>query len=748
MRNSDATVTAFPEAANHFIESLANRREYGAVVNYYENNRSEIEGLGGAKTANCLRLIASAYASLNNHTAALKTARLAQKKASEENDSILLGDIFMAVAGSLVQLGEYKEAEKAFRDAESIFRRNDSLEGQSRALNQLSGLFFKRDDFQNSMAALTEALVIARKINDTKKIAYMMGNLGRLNTFLGDFDEAVKHLQINVDLSSELADWLEVGRALMSLAYVQIQIGAFEDAEKNLAKAYAHLESENSRRDVVIYLTYLGELYRRSGRLEQSEETLRKALLMAEDMAPHSSLHGRVMRQLAELQVCRKNYSLAVRMTARAMVIMRQFNKTIEMGALMKLQAVAADAKNEVAPCRKLFGQALEILGEAGVRFEKADALVAAGRCRSFTNRQRLVYLFRAEEFFARYHMNARLEEVAALISELGEVRPASLGTPRTAGAETSQNETFRTESPELKQFLNQLAVIGRTDLPILLLGETGVGKDHLARYYHSLVRPGSPFIAINCASVPDTLLESELFGHKRGAFTGADNDKTGLFVTANGGVLFLDEIGDMPLSLQAKLLGVLERRRVLPLGSTKEVELDIKLIAASNRDLEGMVTQGRFRCDLFFRLSGMSFLIPPLRHRKEDIPILLKQFMVNSALLKEDQPVPPEILKQFLDYDWPGNVRELQNKVKRLEVLAKMVAEGDIVELSRSLMSNECELQDHTLTKRVEEFERQLILEALLAAKGNKSHAARMLGIHEATVRTKLRRYGISLAG
>ncbi len=748
MRNSETTGTAFPEAAIHFIESLANRREFAAVVNYYENNRSEIEGLGGAKTAKCLRLIASAYATLNNHSAALKTARIAQKKASLENDSILLGEIFVTIAGSLVQLGEYKEAEKAYRDAESIFRRNDNHEGQARALNLLSGLFFKRNDFQNSMAALTDALVIAKKLHDTKMIAFMMGNLGRINTFLGDFDDAVKHLQINIDLSTELADWLEVGRAYLSLGYVRIQTGNFENAEQNLAKGYIHIAAENSQRDMVIYLTYLGELYRRSGRLEQSEETLRKALLMAEEMASESSLHGRVMRQLAELYVCRKNYTSSSRMAARAMVIMQQFENTIEIGALTKLKAIAADAKNDGEQCHKLFSKALEVLGEAGVRFEKADALVAAGKCRSFTNRQRLIYLFRAEEFFSRYRIDTRLAEVGALISELGEDLPDGSGTPRTAGAKPECEYEFRTESPEIRRFLNQLALIGRTDLPILLMGETGVGKDHLARYYHRLVRPGRPFIAINCASVPETLLESELFGHKRGAFTGADNDKLGLFATANGGVLFLDEIGEMPLSLQAKLLGVLEHKKMLPLGSTKEIELDIKLIAASNCELEVMVEQGRFRRDLFFRLSGMSFRIPPLRDRKADIPMLLKQFMVSSSLLIEDQPVPAEMLKQFLEYDWPGNVRELQNKVKKLAVLASMVAEGDIVELSRSLLSDELESNDSSLTERVEEFERQLILEALLAAKGNKSHAARMLGVHEATVRTKLKRYGISLAG
>ena len=748
MRKSEATVQALPVPAIHYIESLVNRREYAAVVNYYENNRGEIEALGGARTANSFLLIARAYASLNNHTSALKIARLAQKIASEESDSNLLGEIFMSVANSLIQLGEYKEAEKAYRDAESIFRRNDNPEGQSRALNLLAGLFFKRNDYQNSMEALTEALLIARKLNDTKKISYMMGNLGRIKTFLGNFDEAIKHLRLNIELSSELKDWLEVGRAYMSLAYVEIQSGKFEDAEQNLSMAYVHIEAENSQRDKVIYLTYLGELYLRNGRLERADETLKSAQQLAEEVAPGSLLCGRVLRHQAELYVRTKSFGSASRTAARAMSIMQQIDNKVEIGALLKLKAVIADSKNDSDNCRKLFNKSFEVLGEAGVRFEKADALEAAGKCRSFSNRKRLIYLFRAEEFYNRIRNAYRLNEIGSEISQLDDSDNSEFEIQSKTESFPESIAGYLTQCSEIKRFLEQLPIIGRIDLPILLLGETGVGKDHLARYYHNLVRKGSPFIAINCASVPETLLESELFGHKRGAFTGAENDKPGLFEAANGGVLFLDEIGDMPLTLQAKLLGVLENKRLIPLGTTKEVELDVKLVAASNRDLETMVEQGKFRRDLYYRLSGMSFYIPPLRDRKEDIPILLKHFLRNSSLMEDNQTLPPEMLKEFLEYHWPGNVRELQNKVKKLEVMAQMVVEGDIVELSRSLLSGAAEVNENSLSDKVEEFERQLILEALLAARGNKSQAARMLGIHEATVRTKLKRYGISLTG
>ncbi|HDL00818.1 MAG TPA: AAA family ATPase, partial [candidate division Zixibacteria bacterium] len=315
-----------------------------------------------------------------------------------------------------------------------------------------------------------------------------------------------------------------------------------------------------------------------------------------------------------------------------------------------------------------------------------------------------------------------------------------------TQGGICPDNIEYLTIDKEILQFKSQLPLLGYTDLPVLLTGETGVGKDHMARYFHHAVRPNGPYIAINCASLPETLLESELFGYVRGAFTGADKNKEGLFVAANQGVLFLDEIGDMPLSLQTKLLSVLENRQVVPLGSTKTVNLDIKLIAATNQNLEVMVAQGKFRRDLYYRLSGITFTIPPLRKRKADIPILLEKFMINSGLLKEGEKLEVDFIRQFIAYDWPGNTRELFNKVKRLEIMTMMVTEGDLVELSRSMFKSDVVSEEKSLFDKVEEFERKIIVEALLAANGNKSEVARMLGIHEATVRTKLKRYDISL--
>ena len=736
---------SFCESVATYMTSLLTKRDFAGVIRCYEANRSLVDEVGGTWGGSMLHQVAQAYASLTDCSAALKAARIAQAMATDDGDSLLLAEVFVTLGGILHDSSEHVEAAKAFRDAESIFRRNDCPEGQSRALNRLAGLYFRQTDYRNALSVLMDAIEIAKQLNDNEKLAYMMGNIGRLHTFMGNFAEAEKHLQINIDLSQGSGDELEIARARLSLAYVYIQQALYAQSEEELKQAYPLIVALNARREEVIYLTYLGEVLYRTSRFDDARDVLEKALALADKSASDTTLAGRVMRHLAELHVRTENFRQARRVAARSMVIMEKAGNRVETGALFKILAQVAVHNRQAAKARKLFMKAIDLLDESGVRWEKAEALVAAGSSTLFDERQRINYLFRAEEFYAGNRLDKKLENVSRLISELGTFAP----TGKTARAVASSEDTpdYVTRCSQIKQFKSQLQMLGRTDLPVLITGETGVGKDHLARHFQSLVSPGGPFVAINCASVPETLLESELFGYCRGAFTGAHGNKKGLFVAADGGVLLLDEIGDMPLTLQAKLLGALETRKVLPLGGTSEVDIDIVLIATTNRNLEEMVEQGTFRRDLYYRLSGITFHLPPLRERKEDIPLLLEHFMVRCNLLSPGKKLPAELVRQFIDYAWPGNVRELANKVSRLEIMAQLVAEGDLVEITRSIFSTDKSVNNsRSLLDRVEEFERRLITEALLATGGNKSEAARMLGIHEATVRSKLKRYGIML--
>lgn len=735
----------FLDSMLHYLESLMSKKDFAGSVKYYESHRTELHKSGIA--AGAIHHTASkAYASLTQLQHALKTARLAQNSATVEGNQNLLADIFITIGSILRDMSEFKEAEKAYRDAESIFRRNDSLEGQCRALNILAGLFFKQTDYNNALSVLIDALEIATKLDDKKKLAFMMGNIGRIYTFTSDFSEAKKHLLTSIKLSEGLGNSLETARGYLSVGYIYLQETDYIKAETAFENAYPLIINAQSKRDEVYYLTYLGELKYRTMQFEQSRNILEKALALAESIAPHSILCGHPLRHLAELALLESHANKASQYVSRAWVIFEKASDKVELGALLKIKAQIAQLKDKKSESKSLFVKSIELLSESGVRFEKAEALVAAGTSKLFSARQRLTYLFRAEEFYSSCNMTQKLVQIEKILNTVEQTSKLKPKLIPTQSGICPDNIEYLTVDKEILQFKGQLPLLGYTDLPVLITGETGVGKDHMARYFHHAVRPTGPYIAINCASLPETLLESELFGYVRGAFTGADKNKVGLFAAANQGVLFLDEIGDMPLSLQTKLLSVLENRQVVPLGSTKTVDLDIKLIAATNQNLEEMVAQGKFRRDLYYRLSGITFTIPPLRKRKADIPILLEKFMINSGLLKEGDKLEVDFIRQFITYDWPGNTRELFNKVKRLEVMTMMVNEGDLVELSRPMFKNDAVSDKKSLFDKVEEFERKIIVEALLAANGNKSEVARMLGIHEATVRTKLKRYDISL--
>ena len=735
----------FLQSMRHYLDVLISEKDYAGVIRYYESHRNQLDTVGVAAGA-IYHVVSKAYASLTQLPNALQTARIAQNSLASDGDSELLAEVFLTIGSILRDMSEYKEAEKAYRDAESIFRRNDSLTGQSRALNILAGLFFKQTDYKNALSVLLDALEITKILDDKKKLSFMMGNIGRIYTFTGNFSEAKKHLKTNIELSKELGDTLETSRAYLSCGYIYLQEANYTQAEELFQNAYPLIVEAGSGRDEVYYLTYLGELQYKTDQYDLSKETLEKALALAESISPNTPLSGAPLRHLAELEILVGNHNTALRYCASAWVIFEKSSDKVELGALTKIKALISEEKKEKSKSKKLYAQAIELLSESGVRFEKTDALIAAGKSSFFSARQRLTYLFRAEEFYSSCNLTQKLLQVEKLISQIEPtpLKPAEI-IPTQAGI-CPDDIDYITASKEINQFKCQLPLVAYTDLPILLTGETGVGKDHLARYFHHVVRSGGPFVAINCASLPETLLESELFGYSKGAFTGAEKNKQGLFVTANQGVLFLDEIGDIPLSLQTKLLGVLENRKVVPLGSTKTIDLDIKLIAATNKNLEEMVKEGTFRRDLYYRLSGLTFQIPPLRQRKADIPLLLNRFMKRNGLLKDGDKLPVDLVRQFVEYDWPGNTRELYNKIKRLEVMTMMVAEGDLVELSRSMFKDESVQVNSSLAERVEEFERKIIVEALLAANGNKSEVARMLGIHEATVRTKLKRYDISL--
>ncbi len=284
----------------------------------------------------------------------------------------------------------------------------------------------------------------------------------------------------------------------------------------------------------------------------------------------------------------------------------------------------------------------------------------------------------------------------------------------------------------------------------ILITGESGTGKGLVAQAIHeSGSRMDKPFISINCGAIPENLLESELFGHKKGSFTSAIEDKKGLITMANGGSLFLDEVGELPPSLQVKLLNVIQNKELTPVGDTRIIAVDIRIIAATNADLMQRVKDGRFREDLFYRLNVIEIRIPSLRERKDDIPLLIKHYLkvFNDEAGKKIKDIDYEAMKAMLAYDWPGNIRELRNTLERAVVLA----EGEIVtlhDLPDKFRTLDLEgIATSSLRQALDDYEREYIRRSLSESKGSKEATATRLGIDLATLYRKLKKLRIETA-
>ncbi|MBC7186729.1 MAG: sigma 54-interacting transcriptional regulator, partial [Calditrichaeota bacterium] len=371
--------------------------------------------------------------------------------------------------------------------------------------------------------------------------------------------------------------------------------------------------------------------------------------------------------------------------------------------------------------------------------------------------------------------------QTAYIITAQGERIPISVSTALLRDAEgkvIGGAETFRdlsevqalreelqgrarlgelfSQSPEMQKIFAVLPAIAASSCTVLITGETGTGKEQLARTIHALSPRGKgPFVAVNCGALPETLLESELFGYKAGAFTGATKDKPGRFALAKGGTLFLDEIGDMTPALQVRLLRVLQERTYEPLGAVRSEQADVRIIAATNKDLASLVREGRFREDLYYRINVVRLDLPPLRRRRQDIPLLIEQMIerLNRLQHKSIRGVSADALSLLVAYDWPGNIRELENAIEHAFILCQ----GELIEMAH--LPPELTGTSHTFgpaskgPRPVSDVQRakaiveaQTIQRALERHGYNRVAAARELGIHKSTLFRKIKRLGLVL--
>jgi len=326
----------------------------------------------------------------------------------------------------------------------------------------------------------------------------------------------------------------------------------------------------------------------------------------------------------------------------------------------------------------------------------------------------------------------------------------AEVGKLRRALTDARRFESLIGASSAMQHVYDTIQQVGATDATVLITGQSGTGKEMVARALHSQSkRAAGPFIAVDCASIPDALIESELFGHARGAFTDAKTERVGLLAQANGGTLFLDEVAELPLSVQPKLLRVLQERRVRPIGSDVESAFDVRLVCATNRDLDAMVAEGAFREDLYYRINVVQLALPPLSARAGDVLLLAQHFVDHFARMfaREVRGISPDAAERMLRYNWPGNVRELRNAIERGVAMCqgRDLSVEDLPERMRMYRPGPARAGSEPESElSLDEIERRHILRVLAAHNGNKLAASHSLGIDRKTLYRKLLRYGV----
>ena len=318
----------------------------------------------------------------------------------------------------------------------------------------------------------------------------------------------------------------------------------------------------------------------------------------------------------------------------------------------------------------------------------------------------------------------------------------------KTSSSKTEAHAYLEGESDAAKQLYNYVGLVAPTNMSVLINGASGTGKEYVAHRIHQLSkRAGKPFIAIDCGSIPKELAASEFFGHVKGSFTGALTDKTGAFVAANGGTIFLDEIGNLSYEVQIQLLRALQERKIRPVGSNLEITVDIRLVSATNENLEQAIEKGTFREDLYHRINEFTLRMPTLKERGEDILLFANFFLdqANKELDKQLIGFDAKASQALLDYHWPGNLRQMKNIVKR----ATLLAQGSLItpmELGTEILETPISYHSSNIALKDEETEKQHILEALRQTGNNKSRAAQLLNIDRKTLYNKLKLYGIEL--
>jgi DNA-binding NtrC family response regulator len=665
------------------------------------------------------------------------------------------------------RVGEHRAARDDCETAYSLFKVLGRRERQAEACNAIGTILLQQSRYGDALRWLHESLEINRELDLTRRIGDNFLNIGIAYYKMGKYEDSRRFLTRAIETDALVSSPDLLCRAKIALGNVKRLQRDFSGARSNLMAAYTLATERRAAREECLSLEFLGDVLRDEGKPEEARRYYARGMAIAKRIAPSGDLVMELLRRDGEcLELLdRPDEAVAILKKARALAV--KLGDRFEEGVTLRCLATTAAKSGDLPAARTHIVKALTCLEDVKARHELAMTHLSAARVFSQTDpaapvdaemeallENALKYALAADQLFQEIGIPYWLEGVGQIVSELawrhltkvgGKKQPAPVLASVT---EWEPEAGFVAASRQIRAVLQQSDAFADFDEAVLITGETGTGKELVARRIHALSpRRERPFVAVNCAAVPATLFEREFFGHRRGAYSGADQDSPGFVAQADGGTLFLDEIGELPWELQAKLLRLLQDGSYTRLGDPQEHKANVRLLAATNADLDELVAEGRFRKDLNYRLKALEIDVPPLRERRDDILPLLKHYLTGFA----GRPVAvweyfnEESVQVMMRYSWPGNVREVIMVARRAHI-SKAAKGQTSVQLGTGAASIQLSGSAKVDAAEAEGMTRERILKALDDAGGNKAEAARLLGVARQTLYRWLRRYRVAV--
>jgi len=755
----------------HLIESL---RRKGAI---HEASTLSNDVLSRVRSSNAsqktkaealcrLSMLASSAGDLAYASDRLAEARLHVESA---NDLSTFGYFHHAQGRTFLLKRDFASAVSSFEASGSVYRLFQDKVNEAIALGQLARCHMLTGHIQLARACFDRALGtddLPRRVWVTQAI-----NCSICLMYSGEYSKAISFLDQAVVDSIRIGLPASVARANITKALISLRQGLEEQAATLTSQALEIVQTNGLLREELAALECLGEIEYERGNPAEAIKIYEQCIAKGEAVGmSDATTEGK--RREAEAWNALGEHDKALAAALRAIEVAETNEDRYEHAVAHRPLGVAHSMLGEKEAAEKALRQGIDEIRAVGDPLELAKTLIelarhlrewdpstlelgAAGE--HLREARQLLEKLGVEKWIRRVDDDIR--EVIRLTESTAEATPAVRegGAVRTGarpaverGIKSVRTVTIITRAPELREIMERIARVAPSNLPVLITGESGTGKELFARALQELSgRPPDRFVAVNCAALPRELHESELFGHARGSFTGSTSEKPGLFETADGGTIFLDEIGDLDPGAQGKLLRVLENGEVRRVGELKPRRIDARVVAATNRDLVQGSREETFRGDLFHRLNGLQVGVPSLRERPGDIDPLVHHFLdIYQTQYKKRVTLPVELLELYRSYRWPGNVRELRQEIHRMVLLT---ADGTTARMADSEVPRLAAGDEVTalaessgLASAVGEHERRLILDAMLRSAGNKAKAARLLNMSRTTLIGKIKRLGI----